>query len=157
MSKKKWKKLALSVFQHNRTDICVHHRDDGSKHSPCMGSIQERSQNSEGKLGMESHPKTRSYLYLTPAGKEKSVFSKGLSLNISHTLGHALWPGLDAQHSSMALLCKCEFFHLFLLFCLWVFFLYLHFSVLFVYCLSILIFVFLGFYLTEGKNIRLGR
>lgn len=40
---------------------------------------------------------------------------------------------------------------------LFVGFLYLHFSVLLVYCLSILIFVFLGFYLTEGKNIRLGR
>ena len=56
----------------------------------------------------------------------------------------------------MVLLCRCEFFHsFFMLFCLWVF-LYLHFSVLLVYCLFILIFVFLGFYLTEGKNIRLG-
>lgn len=56
----------------------------------------------------------------------------------------------------MVLLCRCDFFIYFDV-VLFVGFLYLHFSVLLVYCLSILIFVFLGFYLTEGKNIRLGR
>lgn len=121
-ARKEWKKLALSVFQHNRTDICVHHRNSGSKHTPCLGSIQKRSQNSEGKVGMESHLKTRSYLYLTPTGKGKPVFSKWVSLNINHTLGHAPWLGLDGQHSFMVLLCRCEFFHsFFMLFCLWVF------------------------------------